>query len=253
MSHSDSELEEDEEEIFVYVEFDNCTTSDVFSDRNLKVDMLGLDSDHPVMQVNGKFFEGNYEDAVGTYLFFDKDDNPVIDDPVFDKVPQLKYFAKSRKLLRMQRAFIVPRYEVVGDSQHSKSIPNMDTLSEAGVAPKYQDEALQFWQESRNQRLEALHKYLKKQEFRKELRQRGFEPESESDEDNPFAMYKYADTDDETTRIVNCSTNDENNTEAEDAKSTQQTFDQNSSGIFGASDEVTVMDPGPSTSTDGLT
>jgi hypothetical protein len=54
MSSSDSELEEDEEEILVYVEFDNCGTNDMFSNENLKLDMLGLDSDHPVMQVNGK-------------------------------------------------------------------------------------------------------------------------------------------------------------------------------------------------------
>ena len=54
MSNSDSELEEDEEEILVYVEFDNCATNDVFSSENLKLDMLGLDSEHPVMQVNGK-------------------------------------------------------------------------------------------------------------------------------------------------------------------------------------------------------
>ena len=54
MSNSDSELEEDEEEILVYVEFDNCMTNDVFKSENLQLDMLGIDSDHPVMQVNGK-------------------------------------------------------------------------------------------------------------------------------------------------------------------------------------------------------
>lgn len=54
MADSDSELEEDEEEILVYVEFDDCETNDVFCTENLNLDMLGLDSDHPVMQVNGK-------------------------------------------------------------------------------------------------------------------------------------------------------------------------------------------------------
>lgn len=54
MADSDSELEDDEEEVLVYVEFDDCETNDVFSNDNLKLDMLGLDSDYPVMQVNGK-------------------------------------------------------------------------------------------------------------------------------------------------------------------------------------------------------
>jgi hypothetical protein len=87
-----------------------------------------------------QFFEGTYEDAIGTYLFFEKDLNPIIDDPVFDKVPTLKYFKKTRKLLKMQRAFVVPRYEVLGDSSHSQSIPNLDTIREAGVPVKYQED-----------------------------------------------------------------------------------------------------------------
>lgn len=64
MTDSDSELEEDEEEILVYVEFDDCETNDVFSSENLNLDMLGLDSDHPVMQVNGKV------NISSTILFF---------------------------------------------------------------------------------------------------------------------------------------------------------------------------------------
>ena len=73
-------------------------------------------------------------------MFFEKDDNPVIDDPIFDKVPTVKYFAKTRKVLKMQRAFVVPRYEVVGDSEHNESVPNIETIKEAGVPPRYQEE-----------------------------------------------------------------------------------------------------------------
>lgn len=61
MSSSDSELKEDEEEILVYVEFDNCATNDVFSSEHLKLDMLGLDSEHPVMQVNGKVCKSHFD------------------------------------------------------------------------------------------------------------------------------------------------------------------------------------------------
>ena len=91
---------------------------------------------------NLQFFEGTYEDAVGTYLFFDKDDNPQTEDPVFDKVPSLKYFGKTRKILKMQRAFLLPRYEVVGDSENSQCIPNIETIKEAGVPQRYQEEGM---------------------------------------------------------------------------------------------------------------
>lgn len=87
-----------------------------------------------------QFYEGTYEDAMGTYMFFEKDDNPKVDDEVFDKVPSLKYYAKTRKLLKMQRVFTKPRVEVLGDSEHESCIPNTDTLSQAGVPPKYQEE-----------------------------------------------------------------------------------------------------------------
>lgn len=77
---------------------------------------------------------------MGTYMFFEKDDNPKVDDEVFDKVPSLKYFAKTRKLLKMQRVFTKPRVEILGDSEHDSIIPNTETLSQAGVPPKYQEE-----------------------------------------------------------------------------------------------------------------
>ncbi|XP_011500577.1 PREDICTED: uncharacterized protein LOC105364367 [Ceratosolen solmsi marchali] len=246
MSSSDSELEEDEEEILVYVEFDNCGTNDMFSTENLKLDMLGLDSDHPIMQVNGKFFEGTYEDAIGTYLFFEKDVNPVIDDPVFDKVPTLKYFKKTRKLLKMQRAFVVPRYEVLGDSNHSQSIPNKNTIKAAGVPPKYQEDAFAFWENARNKRITALNEYLRKQEFRKELRLRGFEPESESDEDNPFAIYKYIENESKVAK-----TDDQNidyESQIEKLENTLQMTELGTEQAKNSPKKLTVIDPGPSTS-----
>lgn len=79
---------------------------------------------------------------MGTYMFFEKDDNPKVDDEVFDKVPTLKYFAKTRKLLKMQRVFTKPRVEILGDSEHDSCIPNSEMLSQAGVPPKYQEEGM---------------------------------------------------------------------------------------------------------------
>lgn len=71
-------------------------------------------------------------------MFFDKDDSPVVDDPVFDTPPTLKYFTKTRKLLKMERVFAMQRTEVLGDLDHTYCIPNMETIKEAGVPVKYQ-------------------------------------------------------------------------------------------------------------------
>lgn len=184
---SEDELLEDEEEMLVYVEFEGLTGSDTFSNQDLQMDMIGIDTEHPIMEINGRFYEGTYEDAMGTYMFFEKDENPKVDDEVFDKVPTLKYFAKTRKLLKMQRVFTKPRVEILGDSEHDSCIPNSETLSQAGVPPKYQEEAMQFWNKVRDDKLEELSMFLEKQKIREEKKSKGIPADSESDEDNPLA------------------------------------------------------------------
>ncbi|CAL1675433.1 unnamed protein product [Lasius platythorax] len=187
---SDDELPEDEEEMLVYVEFEGLVGSNVLNNEELQLDMIGIDTEHPTMQINGRFYEGTYEDTTGTYMFFEKDDDPRVDDVVFDKVPTLKYFAKTRKVLKMQRVFTKPRVEVLGDSEHDSCIPNIDTLSQAGVPPKYQEEALQYWNKIRDDRLEELSTFLEKQKIREEKKSKGIVPDSESDEDNLCIPYK---------------------------------------------------------------
>ncbi|XP_014231555.1 uncharacterized protein LOC106655595 [Trichogramma pretiosum] len=253
MMNADSDLEDDEEEILVYVEFDNCISSDVFSKEDLKLDMLGLDSEHPVMQINGKFFEGTYEDAVGTYLFFENDLEPKVDDPVFDKVPRYRYYNKTRKVLKMQRAFLIPRNEVVGDSEHPECVPNLETLKEAGVPPKYQDQALDFWGDARISRVQALNDYMKKQQHRHEMRMKGFELESESDDDSPFSIYKSnyeqqlengtGNVQDLESQVQNLE-NVLQNTDIEEESSMQYSTNSRQN--------LTVLDPGPSTSKDSI-
>nr|XP_031844147.1 uncharacterized protein LOC116432025 [Nomia melanderi] len=198
---SDDEISEDEHEILVYVEFEGLVDVNVFSEEQLQLDMIGIDTEHPIMQINGKLYEGTYEDVNGTYMFFVKNDNFMPDDPVFDDIPSLTYFTKTKKILKMQRIFIKSRTEVLGDSTHDRCIPNLKTLRLAGVPCRYQEEALSFWKTMRTNRLNALHSYLEKQKIRREKKSQGIIPESESDEDNPFAMYKHKDESDNTNKF----------------------------------------------------
>lgn len=50
----DEELQEDEEELLVYVEFPNCNENNMFGNERLKIDIVGIDSETPIMQINGK-------------------------------------------------------------------------------------------------------------------------------------------------------------------------------------------------------
>lgn len=150
-------------------------------------------------------------------MFFTKNDKPMVDDLVFDTAPNFKYFAKTRKFLKMQRIFTKSRTEVLGDSENNECIPNPNTLKQAGIPFQYQEEgnknssnsiylilhifitiflvfiALLFWKTLRDNRLNALHSYLEKQRIRQEKKSQGIILESESDEDNPFAIYNHKD------------------------------------------------------------
>ena len=50
----DEKLPEDEEEILVYVEFPDCVENNMFSNDRIKLDIIGIDTESPVMQINGK-------------------------------------------------------------------------------------------------------------------------------------------------------------------------------------------------------
>lgn len=181
-----------------------------------------------------QYYEGTYEDAIGTYMFFEKDTNPVVDDPIFDKIPNVKYFTKAKKVLKMKRVFVKPRLEVLGDSNNPSCTPNMETIQDAGIPPKYQEEALSMWEQMRNERLEALNEYLERQKRREKMRSEGIEPDSESDDDSPFAMYK-PDTVESMVTTTESMKADEVTAESENC---QETF--------------TIIDPGPSTSKDSV-
>ncbi|XP_034950346.1 general transcription factor 3C polypeptide 6 [Chelonus insularis] len=236
MSGYDSPLEEDEEETLVYVEFEGLSGPDTFCNENLQLDMIGLDTEHPLIKVNDKYYEGTYEDAVGTYMFFENDDNPKFEDPIFDTVPTFKFFTKTNKILKMKRVFVKPKLQFLDDSN---SIPNLEAIKEAGVPLHYQENALKVWETMRENRREAFNKYLEKQRQKKEKRQQGIELNSESDEeiddDDPFEIYN----------------SDEQNDDSA-MQSTEIQVQDNLNNIENNSNSLTVIDPGPSTSKDSI-
>lgn len=123
-------------------------------------------------------------------MFFEGDKNPHVDDAVFDVTPTLKYMAKTRKVLRMNRVFVETKTDLLGDSSNPDCLPSIEATKKAGIPLRYQEETLKAWQEMREERMKALNDYLEKQRVREEKRSQGIEPDSSSDDDNPFAIYK---------------------------------------------------------------
>ncbi|KAJ0181044.1 hypothetical protein K1T71_003129 [Dendrolimus kikuchii] len=115
---SNGNVSESEEEMLVYAEFENCV--DIEKYRNIHV--LGINEKSPIIQMDNTIFTGKYENALGTYMFFEDDPMPVTKDPLFDKLAEknLKYKCKTKKVLYMQHAHITPKEGKVVQDQQDK-------------------------------------------------------------------------------------------------------------------------------------
>lgn len=55
---SDDEYEE--EETLIYVDFESNLLEDQISDNDLKLKLIGIDTEQPILQLNNKIFRGKY-------------------------------------------------------------------------------------------------------------------------------------------------------------------------------------------------
>ncbi|CAH0699189.1 unnamed protein product [Spodoptera exigua] len=99
--------EPEEEEFLVYAEFEDTVNIEKYR----TVHVLGVDGKNPIIQMDDTFFTGKYDNALGTYMFFEEDPDPKSEDPLFDKLPEknLKYVCKTGKLLTMEHAYVTPK------------------------------------------------------------------------------------------------------------------------------------------------
>lgn len=54
--NSDEDFEE--EELLVYLDFQSKIKSETLEEQNLKIKMIGFETDEPVIQINNKMFRG---------------------------------------------------------------------------------------------------------------------------------------------------------------------------------------------------
>lgn len=98
---------DNEEEILIYAEFEDC----VEVEKYRTIHVLGINEKTPVIQMDSTVFMGKYENALGTYMFFEDDPACETKDTLFDKLAEknLKYKCKTQKVLNMQHAHITPK------------------------------------------------------------------------------------------------------------------------------------------------
>lgn len=58
MAAKGTDDEYEEEECLVYMDFESKSLDDQLKDPNLKMNIIGIDTDSPILQVNSKVFKG---------------------------------------------------------------------------------------------------------------------------------------------------------------------------------------------------
>lgn len=88
---ADDEIVED-----VVIEFEGNFDLDSVSDKQLQI--IGLDTDQPVLRVDSKFYKLDTKEAIGTRLIFGKDEQG-----------KLTYKSKTDKVVTARRVMIKPK------------------------------------------------------------------------------------------------------------------------------------------------
>lgn len=162
-NNSDDDFEE--EELLVYLDFQSKIKSETLDKKNVKIKMIGFDTDEPIVQVNNKMFRGEmlvnltthspclcrnlsirltgvFEHAMGTNVFFSVDPDPPPMDPNFQTVPatMYEYHSQTDKVIKMERIFITPKQDNELDEE------SVEPQSDEDVVPNesYSDALNQF-------------------------------------------------------------------------------------------------------------
>ena len=103
---------------------------------NLTIQIVGLDSDEPILQIGKEIFAGSYQDSGETSVFFRCEPRPldqIREDPVFSRdLPAIKsnYECKTSKVLCFKRVFLTPKEPHIEKNVGSRSNVTKQTSSQ---------------------------------------------------------------------------------------------------------------------------
>ncbi|XP_030378981.1 uncharacterized protein LOC115627452 [Scaptodrosophila lebanonensis] len=138
MSDSDSDYEESE--YILYADFKNHLAPQELKRENTAIKIIGIESENPVAEINGNIFKGNYDMAIGTNVFFQKDFDVVPGDPLFESTcrQQYKYVSTSTKVINFERIYIEKL------PQEEEAVPQKTTNTQEGGQPADEPESLKL-------------------------------------------------------------------------------------------------------------
>ncbi|XP_063705801.1 uncharacterized protein LOC134834925 [Culicoides brevitarsis] len=133
--------EDEEEELLIYLDFKQFLPFEELIDPDTQIKIIGLEGDSPIAQINGRFYQGNYEFATGTKLFFTESQEAQVPEADSDaKIIPFEYVTKTNKVLRMSRVFIASK----DNPQRVKPEPESDNTSKYEITTTYEEVLSRF-------------------------------------------------------------------------------------------------------------
>ncbi|XP_063433457.1 general transcription factor 3C polypeptide 6-like isoform X1 [Mytilus trossulus] len=135
----------DEEEMTFIVELSGILDSDLLSKVKGNCQVLGIDTDKPLLQLEQYTFTGEYEDTLGTGLVFEERDKSeasqlketrqnilhhLLGEDSINTAVDLEFSHAVNKKLIMKRAFLTPEDETDGEPSTSDTVENVDMTAE---------------------------------------------------------------------------------------------------------------------------
>lgn len=123
----DSDYETDEEQL-VHVSVSGILQEDLSQLPRDQISFLDIASARPLVTIGSQAFVGEYEDSVGTSVFFKQSPAKGARDPVFGRQPatQVSYLEHTRKKLQLKRVFLNKKPKL--DAKNTEP-PNSDQKS----------------------------------------------------------------------------------------------------------------------------
>lgn len=97
----------------MHVEVSGLLQEDLQLQSSTQVRFLQLETDRPLVQVGNQVFVGEFQDTVGTSLFFSQTENTEPVDPVFGRQinTKVEFLDSTRKKLKLKRVFLKPKQD----------------------------------------------------------------------------------------------------------------------------------------------
>ncbi|KAK4883459.1 hypothetical protein RN001_006778 [Aquatica leii] len=117
----------EEKEVYVLLDFENKDMTKLLKQPSTYFRMLNLNENKPIIEVAEDVFEGVYEDAPGTNIFFEEVEDERKSNLFEGETPiSLKYFLKQSKMLKLKHIGTKPKLVINPSSIDSVNIDITD-------------------------------------------------------------------------------------------------------------------------------